>query len=293
MGFGRFGFTGLYPLMVGERIITVQGGAFAASANYSGYLLGAILVIRTNPKDAYRLCLWSAIGISLSLMLMAFCRSDWLIITLRGISGVFSAVSMVGASIWLLQYKKYIHASPLLYSGIGFGIMLSAELLVFGRYLNLHSAGLWFLLGVISLIIGIITSYNILQNSTNYLKILSSKELYISQDFGIWQLVLIYGLTGFGYIITATYLPLLIDDVLTMTNRIHIWAVFGFGAMLLCFIWHFVHASFGSRLSLFLNLMIQAVGVVMPVLSPTPLGYLCSAILVGGTFMGLLRSPSQ
>ena len=41
MGFGRFAFTGLYPLMVDEGILSIAGGSWAASANYAGYLLGA------------------------------------------------------------------------------------------------------------------------------------------------------------------------------------------------------------------------------------------------------------
>ena len=42
MGFGRFAFTGLYPLMVNEHILTIAGGSWAASANYAGYLVGAL-----------------------------------------------------------------------------------------------------------------------------------------------------------------------------------------------------------------------------------------------------------
>lgn len=44
MGFGRFSFTGMYPLMVKEAVISVAGGSFAASANYTGYLIGALIV---------------------------------------------------------------------------------------------------------------------------------------------------------------------------------------------------------------------------------------------------------
>ncbi len=43
MGFGRFAFTGLYPLMIVDQQISVEGGSYAASANYAGYLIGALL----------------------------------------------------------------------------------------------------------------------------------------------------------------------------------------------------------------------------------------------------------
>jgi hypothetical protein len=43
MGFGRFAFTGIYPVMVSDAVLTVHQGTLAASANYAGYLVGALL----------------------------------------------------------------------------------------------------------------------------------------------------------------------------------------------------------------------------------------------------------
>ena len=56
MGFGRFAFTALYPLMVEEGVLTLQGGSLAASANYAGYLLGALLLMWTRSHRAHLLC---------------------------------------------------------------------------------------------------------------------------------------------------------------------------------------------------------------------------------------------
>ncbi len=99
-------------------------------------------------------------------------------------------------------------------------------------------------------------------------------------------LVMIYGIAGFGYIITATYLPLLVKTALPDLDSAHVWAVFGLGAAPSCLLWHRVHRRLGTRKALALNLGIQAFGVVLPVIVPNSLGYLCSALLVGGTFMG-------
>ncbi len=44
MGYGRFAFTGVLPLMLNEGLLTLHEGNLAASANYAGYLVGALLL---------------------------------------------------------------------------------------------------------------------------------------------------------------------------------------------------------------------------------------------------------
>ena len=43
MGLGRFAFTPLMPMMVHESRLNCQEASWLASANYFGYLLGAVL----------------------------------------------------------------------------------------------------------------------------------------------------------------------------------------------------------------------------------------------------------
>jgi hypothetical protein len=99
-------------------------------------------------------------------------------------------------------------------------------------------------------------------------------------------LIVIYGLAGFGYIITATYLPLLIKNAIGPIDPVHVWALFGLGAIPSCFVWHAVNVRLGTRKSLALNLTVQAIGVALPALSHSGFFYIASAFLVGGTFLG-------
>jgi MFS family permease len=99
-------------------------------------------------------------------------------------------------------------------------------------------------------------------------------------------MILVYGLAGFGYIVTATYLPLFVKNALGDIDPVQVWAAFGLAAVPSCFLWHWLHHHLGSRAALMLNLAVQAVGVLLPVLSPQGPAFLVSAVLVGGTFVG-------
>ena len=49
MGIGRFAFTPILPMMTAEAGLTAHGGATLATANYAGYLLGALAGIVAPP----------------------------------------------------------------------------------------------------------------------------------------------------------------------------------------------------------------------------------------------------
>ena len=287
MGFGRFAFTAIYPYMVEEGVLSLKIGSLTASANYAGYLLGAFLAVKIRAHNSHQLCLWSTIGTVICLAILSISSSIPLIIFIRGVAGIFSSLAMVSASLWLLEHRKQEYHSPLLYSGVGLGIALSAELIVLGTSTGLDSKQLWLLLAVSSLLIALLAIPSLkkdIQISSNKSPIKSSfVHFTITQPL---PLIILYGLAGFGYIITATYLPFLVKNALPELDSAHVWAIFGLGAIPSCFLWHRLHQKWGTRIALFANLSLQAFGVILPLLLPSTIGYLLSAFLVGGTFMG-------
>ncbi|MCC7705519.1 YbfB/YjiJ family MFS transporter [Janthinobacterium sp. GW460P] len=286
MGFGRFAFTAIYPQMVEEGVLSLREGSLAASANYAGYLLGAILAMRARARGAHRLCLWSAAGTALCLGVLAVPMPVWLIVAVRGVAGVFSALAMVAASLWLLEQRRQARGAPLLYAGVGAGIAVSAELLALAARLGWHSADMWLLLAGVAALAGLAAASAIAASGQATLDAPAQRAASALASVAPWPLVLIYGLAGLGYIVTATYLPVLVGAALPGLNAAHVWAVFGLGAAPSCFLWHRLHERLGTRQALRLNLLLQALGVALPVLAPSAAGYLLSAILVGGTFVG-------
>ena len=286
MGFGRFAFTAIYPHMLSEGVLTLRDGSLAASANYAGYLLGAILAMRARAHSAHRLCLWSVAGTALCLGVLALTMPVWLIVTVRGVAGVFSALAMVAASLWLLEQRRHGRGAPLLYAGVGAGIAVSAELLVLASHLGWHSAGMWLLLAGVTVLLGLAAAPAIAASGQPTLDAPPHAAASTLAPVAPWPLVLIYGLAGLGYIVTATYLPVMVGVALPGLNSAHVWAMFGLGAAPSCFLWHRLHERLGTRQALRLNLLLQALGVALPVLAPSAAAYLLSAILVGGTFVG-------
>ncbi|MDO5639745.1 MAG: YbfB/YjiJ family MFS transporter [Neisseria sp.] len=288
MGFGRFAFTGLYPLMVDEHILSIAGGSWAASANYAGYLVGALALAKLQAKEAAAVGIAALVGTVLCLALLGFADALWLVIAVRALAGGLSAAAMVAGSLWLLQHMGQSHAAPALYAGVGIGIFLSAELIAAGAAAGLTSQTVWLGLAAVA---ALMTAFScrVLQQSKRQPPAPAAVPTAGGGKSALnhpWQLIAVYGLAGLGYIITATYLPVLIGGALGGAAPLHIWAVFGLGAAPSCFLWHYLNRRLGTRKSLLLNLLVQGFGVLLPALSQTTGAYLVSAVLVGGTFMG-------
>lgn len=290
MGYGRFAFTGILPLMLDEHILTLREGNLASSANYAGYLLGALMLAKARPADAKWLNLASVLLTVLCLAAIAWLRSPLAIIALRGIAGVLSAVTLIAASLWLLQHMKHHNGAPILYSGVGMGIFLSAEFISLAKSHAFTSPQIWLICAASAgLLFALVL--RLLLSPSDYL--IAYKPTVSAQAQGAegqrgdaWKLLIIYGLAGFGYIITATYLPLFLSGSLTGIDPVQLWALFGLAAVPSCFVWHKLALKLGYRRAFTINLMVQATGVILPAWSHSLAFCMLSALLVGFTFMG-------
>ncbi len=151
MGFGRFAFTGLYPQMMADGVLDLRDGALTASANYAGYLLGALLLAWKHPWQPATLCRVGLFGSLACLLAMVAAQSVASVLPLRFLAGVASALTLVGASLWLLRAGHHPRAAPVLYAGVGLGILLSAELIAVGQTAGWHSHTQWLLLALAAL----------------------------------------------------------------------------------------------------------------------------------------------
>lgn len=94
-----------------------------------------------------------------------------------------------------------------------------------------------------------------------------------------WLLAILYGLAGFGYIIVATYLPLMAKDAGQPVLTAHLWTLVGLSIVPGCFGWLWAAKRWGALPCLTANLLVQAICVLLT--SPAALLYYSSsAVLV-------------
>ena len=131
MGIGRFAFTPILPLMTAQAHLAVQSAGQLATANYLGYLVGAVAgAVSPRLARSVTACRWSLVVLVASLVAMACTTNviDWL--ALRLVAGITSALVFVIA---VNVVMDHLHGHPAhlpgwAFGGVGVGIALSAAL---------------------------------------------------------------------------------------------------------------------------------------------------------------------
>ncbi|MFI1097896.1 YbfB/YjiJ family MFS transporter [Streptomyces sp. NPDC020917] len=141
MGVGRFVFTPIIPLMQAQAGLSAGAGAHLATANYAGYLAGALAGILApalvRSPAVLRASLLVLTG-TLAAMPATHSTTAWLV--LRLLAGIASALIFVIAVTSLHSHLRAhpAHLPGWAFGGVGAGIALSGLLV-----LALHSAAGW------------------------------------------------------------------------------------------------------------------------------------------------------
>jgi MFS family permease len=148
IGIGRFAFTPILPMMQEDYGLTVAEAGWLASANYAGYLAGALsaIAMRVRASIAIRAGLL-VIGLSSVAMGLEQPFLSWL--ALRFVAGIASAWVLVFVSAWALErLAGHPGLSGMVYAGVGTGIVIAGGVCIVAVT---DSAMAWFALGAISL----------------------------------------------------------------------------------------------------------------------------------------------
>jgi predicted MFS family arabinose efflux permease len=287
MGIGRFAFTPILPMMQADAGLSVAEGGYLASANYVGYLIGAVSAI------AIKIRLTIAIRAGLALigavtLAMGFEHriAGW--VAVRALAGIGSAWVLISVSAWCLGKLAPLRRPVLnsaVFAGVGAGIAVAGGYCVVLMEEKASSAHAWVGLGLLSLIVTALT-WPVFRGDDDAAPVPSGRTTGrgFSPDF--LRLVLCYGAFGFGYIIPATFLPVMareaIRDPLIFGWS---WPIFGVAAAASTFAAAGLVTVFGNRRLWSLTHLVMALGVVLPVVWPGIAGIMVAALFVGGTFM--------
>lgn len=290
MGTGRFVYTPILPYMVSGVGLNPSNAGLIASANYLGYLLGALLASLNMLRGAVRT--WFVVALALSAITtaaMGLTSATTAFLVLRFVGGIASAFVLVFASTLILDRlaaAKRSGLSALHFGGVGIGIAGSAVLVAFVSSITSEWQVLWFASGALTLVCLLLAMTLIRpdpaapRTETRYDEGLPAS--------GLVALVLGYGLFGFGYVITATFISVMVVESAALAPaEPYVWLVFGLAAAPSVYFWTRAAAHFGGVAIFSTACLIEAVGVVVSVIADSPALALFAAFLVGGTFMGI------
>ena len=290
MGIGRFVYTPILPFMVESLGLTQAEAGIIASANFLGYLLGALAAAKASLPGGRRRWFLVALAISaLTTAAMATEAAVPLFLLLRFASGVASAFVLVFASALVLDRLAADGRpglSALHFAGVGIGIAGSAVLVAALAAQGVGWRGLWLASGALALA-GLFA----------VLRLVPAEQEPPPPPRGtakarpnprLVALIVAYGLFGFGYVITATF----ISTLVRLTPELpwlepYVWLTVGLAGIPSVAIWGWIARRIGNGRGFALACLVEGIGVALSVLGSGAAAVLFAAALLGGTIMGI------
>ena len=289
MGIGRFAFTPILPMMQEDAGLSIATGGWLASANYFGYLAGALSVIWWRIAAPVGIRVGLAV-IGLTTLGMGFAHHLVLWLLLRALAGVASAWVLNYVSAWALERLATLGRPALgntVYAGVGTGIALAGGLCLALMRAGAGSARAWIVLGLLSIVLAVV-----IWPAFRGAAAAPATSAPTATDRGIvWdreslRLTFCYGAFGFGYIIPATFVPALAKQVIRDPNVFGwSWPLFGAAAMASTLVSATLRSFITSRRLWITCHLVMAFGVALPVVWSGIVPIMLAALFVGGTFM--------
>jgi predicted MFS family arabinose efflux permease len=350
MGIGRFAFTPILPMMLHDGVVDLHGASWLASANYLGYLAGALLCTfvpllwsrrpARPPIDGPKLVRIGLAATAVLTLAMALpVAPAWPL--LRFLAGVASAMVFVFSSGWCLAQLAARGRSPLggaMFAGPGAGIVVSGLLasamvaarwtaadawLVFGALACVLSASVWRVFrtappgragaegastrsasgrgdpsGAVD-----VADHDVADIDTDAAetgapspveaaapaRAASAASASRHPPGEVATLAFAYGISGFGYIVTATFLPVIARSALAPDSPWLdlFWPIFGAGVIVGALLATRTRVAADLRLLLAGAYLVQAVGIAIGVAEPSAAGFALGSLLLGVPFTAI------
>ena len=290
MGIGRFVYTPILPFMADSLALTKGQAGLIAASNYLGYFVGSLLGaagFMGGNRRGWALGALAASALTTGAMALTVSIPGFLI--LRFIGGGASAFVMVFGS--AIVFDRLASAgrpnlSHFHFAGVGIGIAVSA-LLVSGLAAgNIGWAGQWISSAIISLAALIAVAVMIPRGDDRIAPPVTTSDPGF--DRRIIPLALSYGLFGFGYVITATFISVMVRQTPAIASvEPFVWLAVGLTGVPSVALWAWIGRRLGNPVSIALACLVEAAGVAATVLFSNAAAVLLGAALLGGTFMGI------
>ncbi len=312
MGYGRFLFTATLPDIMVQLSLSTTIAGWLASINYIGYFIGALIAMFVPQRSTWQaMTLWAIISVVTTMLLVIPNMSLTLWYIIRLIAGIASGVAMILSSSFVIQTlspERRSVLSAVHYAGIGVGISASAIVTWWLLKLGYHFDVIWLVAGVTSLpLVWLLYAVKPRQVETVDSQQIDAKQhvsmhqAYLNFKRSLYEaisghhkslalLFVSYVLAGFGYISSATFLPVMAAQRLTtqMYAGLMIWLVVGIFAMLSNPLWGALAKRIGEIKTLMGLTVLQAFGMCLPIWFDGALGLYGNAAILGLTFVGMV-----
>src|SRR6266850_507918 len=230
IGIGRFAFTPILPMMQVDAGLSITEGAWLASANYVGYLLGAVSVMAVPIRAAIGIR-GGLVTIGLATLSMGLQEHFAAWIVLRALAGVASAWVLICTSAWCLERLAPVRRPVLestVFAGVGAGIAIAGVACLAFMHLHTTSTRVWIVFGLGSLVLSAVIWPVFGVGDRAPLTSRRQPRRAFTWDREWIRLTLCYGTFGFGYIIPATFLPVMARQAIQNPGIFGLsWPMFG------------------------------------------------------------------
>ncbi len=290
MGIGRFVYTPILPFMISGIGVSPSDAGLIASANFLGYLVGALIASVGGLPGHVRVWFIAALaGSAVTTAAMGLTEATVGFVLLRFAGGATSAFAMVFSATLILDRLSAAGRSGLSaahFAGVGAGIAASAVLVAVLADLGSDWRLLWLASGVLTVIC--LAAAVILVAPRHEVAPNAQAGAMPRPPGGLPALIVAYGLFGFGYVITATFISVMVVEKPALAPaEPYVWLVFGLAAAPSVLIWTLLARRYGGIVVFAIACGVEAVGVVLSVAAESPAMALVASALVGGTFMGI------
>ena len=292
MGIGRFAFTPILPMMLHDGSLTLAQGSWLATGNYLGYFVGALACMAVR-GDAARLIRTGLVATVLLTAGMGVLQGQPAWLLLRFAAGMASALVFVFTAGWCLHRLTELgHAAlgGIIFCGPGLGIAIPGLAASGMVALGWHATSAWIAFGVLSALLSAAVWSTIRPEAhAHAAPARAASGTAPGLDAPTSALTLAYGLAGFGYIITATFLPVIARKVLPAGSVWPdlFWPMFGAGVALGAFLSTRISLARDNRSLLATAYAMQAVAVTISIVWPTVAGLALSSTLLGLPFTAI------
>lgn len=290
MGVGRFIYTPILPVMAEALSLSASEAGLIASANFLGHLVGALMAALPVFRGSRYRYLLAALAINAAGLIVTGLTDDFAAhLILRFVIGLAGAFIVVFSSALVLDRLAVIGRqglSSVYFAGVGLGVASSAAAVAWLLTEGASWRDLWYLAGALS-VAGLALSAWLIPAAEPPSAGPETRPGR-SDPFALRAVIIAYGLFGFGYVITATFIVAIVRETPEIrAMEPYVWVLFGLSAAPSVALWMRVSRRIGLFHAFAIACLVEAVGVASSIFWVSPLGVAVAVIFLGGTMVAI------